>query len=213
MKIFIDFDDVLFNTKVFKNDIQNVFERNGISEKVFNRYYKDDSVKKGDEKIRKYDPKEQIKRIKKAGFETKKIEKEIVRLLGNTRKYLFADGIDFLKKLKKEELYIVSFGDKKFQGEKINNSGIVKYFRKILIVDVSKAVGIRKILSKKNIEPGEALIFLDDRVKFLKDIKKSYPGMVTFHMVRGEGRFLDKNNKYCDFQVKDFREVIKILEE
>lgn len=213
MKIFIDFDDVLFNTKVFKSDIQNIFERNGVSEKVFNRYYKDGSGKKGDEKIRKYDPKKQIKRIKKAGFETKRIEKEIIKLLRNTRKYLFADGVYFLKKLKKEELYIVSFGDKKFQGEKINNSGIAKYFRKIMIVNVSKAVGIKKILSKKNIEPGEALIFLDDRIKFLKDIKRSYPGMVTFHMVRNEGRFFDKNNKYCDFQVKDFNEVIKILEE
>lgn len=213
MKIFVDFDDVLFNTKDFLYDIEDIFKKNGISEKIFRRYYKDGSEKKGDEKVRKYNPKEQIKRIKAAGFETKKAEKEISRLLKHTSKYIFADGIAFLKKLKEEELYIVSFGEKRFQGEKIKNSGIGKYFKKILIVDVSKAVGIKKVLSKKNIEPGEALIFLDDRVKFLRDIKKSYPGMVTFHMIREEGRFSDSKNKYCDFQVKDFNEVIKFIEE
>lgn len=212
MKIFIDFDDVLFNTKVFKDDIMDIFKRNGISEKIFSRYYKDGSEKKGDEKVRKYNPREQIKRIRMAGFETKKIEKEIIKLLKNTQKYLFSDGIYFLKKFKKEELYVVSFGDKKFQREKIKNSGIEKYFKKILIVDFSKAVGIKNILRNKSIKQGEALIFLDDRVKFLKDIKKSYPGMVTIHIKRREGRFSDKETKYCDFTAEDFDEVLKIIE-
>ena len=131
-------------------------------------------------------------------------------MIKDTKKYLFRDGVAFLEELKNEELYVVSYGDKKFQDEKINNSGIGKYFKKILIIDVSKAVAIRKILKNKRIE-GEALIFIDDRTKFLKDIKQSYPGMVTFLFKRPEGRYSDSMTRHCDFEVKNFNEVLEII--
>jgi FMN phosphatase YigB (HAD superfamily) len=212
MKIFIDFDDVLFNTKQFVEDIKKIFEKNGVSEAVFRKYYRE-QPKKGDEKVRKYNPYEQIKRIKDLGIETKGIERDFGKLLKNTSKYSFRDGIKFLKEFKNEDLYIVSFGNRKFQGEKINNSGIGKYIREILIIEASKAVGIKRILRRRNLEPGEALIFLDDRVKFLKDIKKSYPGMVTFLMKRKEGRYDDERTKYCDFEVENFNEASEIIKD
>lgn len=211
MKIFIDFDDVLFNTKDFKNDIVSIFKKNGVSEKIFKKYYKEFPAKKKKGEVRKYNPREQIKKIKALGIDTRGIEKDFSKLLKNVRKYIFNDGIRFLKKFKKEEMYVVSYGDKKFQKEKIENSGIVKYFRRVIIADSSKAVGIKKILRHKNIEQGEALIFLDDRVKFLKDIKKSYPGMVTIHMSRKEGRFFEKKTIYCDFEAENFDEATKII--
>lgn len=212
MKIFIDFDDVLFNTKDFKNDIRRIFEKNGVSEKIFSKYYKEFPTRKKKGEIRKYNPREQIRKIKKLGIKIGGIERDFSNLLKKSKKYIFNDGIKFLNKFKKEELYIVSYGDKKFQTEKIENSGIGNYFKKILIADTSKAVGIRKALRNKNIEPGEAIIFIDDRVKFLRDIKKSYPGMVTIHMKRKEGRFFDKKTRYCDFEAENFDEAIKILE-
>jgi len=211
MKIFIDFDDVLFNTKSFVVDIKKIFEKNGVSEEIFKKYYRDSEVKKGEGIVRKYNPYKQIERIKTQGFKTQKIEKEFRKLLKDTRKYLFEDGMEFLKEFKDEDLYVVSYGDKKFQEEKINNSGIAKYFKKIIIVDVSKAVAIRKILKNKNIKNREALIFIDDREKFLKDIKKSYPGMATFLMKRIEGRYNDERTNYCDFEVKSFDEILNMI--
>ena len=210
MKIFIDFDDVLFNTKQFIADVKGVFERNGVSEEIFKKYYKDLEIKKGEGTVRKYNPYKQIERIKAQGFETGKIEKEFPELIKDTRKYLFEGALPFLEEMKNEDLYIVSFGDKRVQEEKINNSGISGYFKKILIVDVSKAVAIRKILKDKSIKKGEALIFIDDREKFLKDIKKSYPGMVTFLMKNPQGRYDDERTKYCDFEVKSFEEIMAI---
>lgn len=212
MKIFIDFDDALFDTKMFVNDIQGIFEKNGIPEKMFKKYYKELPAKEGDERVKKYNPYKQIRRIRSLGIETKGIEKGFRKLISDTKRYLFKDGVDFLKRFQKEDLYIVSFGDSKFQKEKIKNSGIGKYFKKVLIIGVSKAVGIRKILKSRNLEPGEALIFIDDRAKFLKDIKKSYPGMVTFLLKRSEGRYDDKKTKYCDFEVKNFDDVVEIFE-
>lgn len=211
MRIFIDFDDVLFNTKQLTRDIINVFEKNGVSEEIFKKYYKDPTAEKKKNIVRKYSPYDQIKRIDKKEINTKGIKKELPKIIKDTRKYLFEDGVRFSKELKDEGLYIVSFGDGRFQKEKINNSGIAKYFKKIIIVDVSKAVAIRKILKNENIKNGEALIFIDDREKFLKDIKKSYPGMVTFLMKRIEGRYNDKRTNYCDFEVKNFDEILSII--
>lgn len=211
MKIFIDFDDVLFNTRNFVADIKNIFERNGVSEEIFRKYYKDLELKKGEKTVRKYNPYKQIERIKAQGFDMKEAEKEFSNIIRSAKNYLFRDSIKFLKEFKGDDLYVVSYGDKKFQEEKINNSGIAKYFKKIIIVDESKAVAIRKILKNKNIKKGEALIFIDDREKFLKDIKKSYPGMATFLMKRIEGRYNDERTNYCDFEVKSFDEILNII--
>ncbi len=213
MKIFIDFDDVLFNTKNFVEDIKKIFEKHGVSETLFKRYYKELPAKKGDEKVRKYNPYKQMERVKALGIETKGIEKEFKKLVKNTKNYLFEDGVKFLREFEDEDLYVVSFGNKKFQGEKIKNSGIGKYIKRTLIIEASKAIGIRKILRRKNLKPGEALIFVDDRAKFLKDIKKTYPGMVTFLMKRKEGRYDDKRTKYCDFEMENFNQAIDIIKD
>jgi FMN phosphatase YigB (HAD superfamily) len=133
------------------------------------------------------------------------------KLLKNTDKYIFKDGINFIEKMKKEQLYVVSYGDDKFQKKKIINSGIRHYFKKIMIAEDTKAVAIKKVLKKRKLENSEALIFIDDREKFLRDIKKSYPGMVTFLFGRPEGRYKDKLSRYCDFEVGNFKEVLNII--
>lgn len=211
MKVFIDFDDVLFDTRSFYEGIKNIFLKNGISEELFKKYYRDPREKNEKGIIRKYNPRKQIQRIKAQGYEIGKIEKEFSRLVKNTKKYIFKDGVTFLKELRNEDLYIVSYGNKKFQKEKIINSGISGYFKKISIADNTKAIAIRKILKNKKIKTGDALIFIDDRAKFLRDIKKSYPGMVTFLMKRPEGRYDDKMTKYCDFETKNFSEILSII--
>ena len=211
MIIFFDFDDVLFNTKKFVGDIKKIFEKNGVSEEIFLKYYKEPETEKNKGIIRKYNPYKQIERIKALGLEIENIEKDFMKLVGNTKKYVFKEGIEFLNEVRDEELYIISFGDSRFQKEKIENSGISQYFKKISIVDFSKAVEIRKILRNKKIKEGEALIFIDDRVKFLEDIKKSYPGMATFLFKHPEGRYDDAKTSACDFEVKSFEEILKMI--
>ena len=211
MKIFIDFDDVLFNTKLFYEGIKNVFFENGISEEMFEKYYKDPETEKKRGIIQKYNPYKQIEKIGKTGIGTKKLKRDFSDFIKNTSQYIFEDGIEFLKKVKNEDLYIISYGDKKFQNEKIINSGISKYFKRILIAETTKAAAIRKILNKKAKE-GEALIFIDDRERFLSDIKESYPGMVTFLFSNSLGRYNDEKTGHCDFKVKNFNEILKIIE-
>lgn len=211
MKIFIDFDDVLFNTNDFYESIKNIFLKNGVSEKIFLKYYKDPKLSREKGIVRKYNPYKQIERISKLGIETCKIKKDFSKLLKDAKKYVFKDGVMFLEKVKNEDLYIVSFGDSRFQKEKITGSGIAKYFKKISVADTTKAIAIRKILKNKKPKIGEALIFIDDRAKFLRDIKKSYPGMVTILFKSPLGRYDDEKTSYCDFEVESFGEILKMI--
>jgi len=211
MKIFIDFDDVLFNTKLFYEGIKNVFFENGISEEIFKKYYKDPEIEKKRGIIQKYNPYKQIEKIGKIGIETKKLKRDFSNFIKNTSQYIFEDGIEFLEKMKNEDLYIISYGDRKFQNEKIINSGIAKYFKRISIAETTKAAAIRKILKDKKVKEGEALIFIDDRERFLRDIKESYPGMVTFLFSNSLGRYNDEKTGHCDFKVKNFNEILKII--
>ena len=40
MKVFIDFDDVLFNTKKFIEDMEVIFQKHGISKNIFMKHTK-----------------------------------------------------------------------------------------------------------------------------------------------------------------------------
>jgi len=137
MKIFIDFDDVLFNTKNFIEDIKNIFKKFGISEKIFYETYRD-RIRNSDnknEEMRTYDPLFNFKKIKeKIKIDTKKLENDFNILIKNTSKYIFGDTENFFRNVDKKNIFILSFGKNKFQEEKIINSGIGKYINKIIVV-------------------------------------------------------------------------------
>jgi FMN phosphatase YigB (HAD superfamily) len=215
MKIFIDFDDVLFNTKNFVKDIKKIFYKFGISEKLFYETYKNRDVnpEKAGKHLHTYDPHLQFEKIRnKLGIDTKPLEKEFENFTKNTGKYIFKDARAFLKNKNKKDLFIISFGTNKFQKKKIKNSGITKHFSKIIILgQKTKSQAIRKTLGEKKIKSQEPLYFLDDRVQFLEEVKNKQPFVKTFLVHRKEGRFEDKITKCCDWKVRDLREAQKII--
>ena len=212
MKIFIDFDDVLFNTKNFIADIKEIFIKHGISESVFNETYKKSDKFSGkiDGSMRTYDPAFQFKKIReKIKTDTKQVENKFETFIKDTSGYIFKDAGGFLGKIKKKDVFILSFGTNKFQKEKIKNSGIKKYFNKIIIIShAKKSEAIGKIIGKSK----EPFYFIDDRVKFLEEVKIKYPFAKTFLVKRKEGRYCDEKNKYCDFEAHNLKKVEKIIE-
>ena len=211
MKLFIDFDDVLFNTRNFTKDIKILFLKHGIPENIFNETYKNANRFSGkiDKRMRTYDPSFQIKKIRdKIKINTKQLENDFKILIKDTSRYIFKDVNTFLGKIEKKNLFILSFGTNKFQKEKIKNSGIKKYFNKVIIVDYAekwKAIG--KIIGKSS----KTFYFIDDRVKFLEEVKIKYPFAKTCLAKRKEGRYSDEKNKYCDFEAHDLNEVQEII--
>ncbi len=209
--IFIDFDDVLFHSAQFIQDEKNIFWKYGISETLFRKYYyqyvKDDE--KG--KVRRYDLNKQIQGIKKElNIDEEKLKKELIKLLSDTRRYIFEDGLLFVKKFQQQALYIVSFSQTDFQRKKIKNSGLAEYFQEIVITDGNKGMVLNKILQKRENKNKEAY-FIDDKNQHISEIKSKLPIVNTILMKRVEGRYQNESSKNCDYTVKNFEEVNKIL--
>lgn len=203
MKIFIDFDDVVFDTKEFKNDLIKIFGENGISQKDFFLSYK--SAKKA---APFYKLENQVEFLNKAGEirNLKNLRRSLGIFMRDLKGYIFKDALNFLEKLSNRDLYILSYGDKDFQAEKIKNSKIAHYFKKIIITNKNKAKAIKDLISN----PKENYFFIDDKIEHLKEMK-NMRGMSLFYLKRdmAEKKLDIKNCKI--YKVKNFREISTII--
>jgi len=213
VKIIIDFDDVLFNTRDFRNDLRDIFLRSDITKQVFEKCYYG-AAKINRRNLEKYDADKHIRAIEKhLGTKLPVVRRKIKRLLKNCGCYVFSDAIKFLKHFrnKKIRIYLVSYTNTAFQQEKIACSGLGKYFKKVILTRGLKSEGINRLLRAKKIKRSELIYFLDDRAEQIKDVKKKHPYIKTIFVQRSEGRYRDKINKYCDFRIKNFEEAYPII--
>lgn len=210
MKIFIDFDDVLFDAKKFRKDLKKIFLKNGVKRDQFeDTYYTFE--KKGWETGRYYYPKDQIRRLKKDfKVNTQKLEKEIFRLLLDLRKYLFFDAGWFLRKFSKKDLFLITYGHKKFQKDKIVGSMIGKYFKKIIISKENKLLEIVRVMRVWGLKK-EGVIFIDDKPEHLKKIEKKAKSIKTIHMRRPQGRYSKDKCRHSDCEAKNLKQAYKII--
>ncbi|MFA7209535.1 MAG: HAD hydrolase-like protein [Parcubacteria group bacterium] len=210
MKIFIDFDDVLFNTKKFKDDYLEVFAAYGISKEVFERFYYDPQSVGG---IKKYDPIRHIGRIFKKEKEIgKNLEKSVMDFVSDTSRYVFPDVTGFLKKFRKEELFIVSYSLTDFQKAKISNSGIGDFFKAIEIGSELKEKAVAGLIDREGIDLSkENVYFIEDRISHIESVKRKYPVIRTILLKRKEGRYADGKNELCDFEVENLEQAEKII--
>ncbi|HAV11718.1 MAG TPA: hypothetical protein DCX32_04245 [Candidatus Moranbacteria bacterium] len=206
--IFIDFDDVLFNTKRFKEDLQNLFFQHGISREVFEKYYHNPDQKKI---LKTYDPWNHLEMIRKGeGIDTEKAKKELEEFMVDTTAYLFGDSRNFLKSFSGEFVCIVSYGESQFQEMKIGECGIGTYCEKVQITDELKSMVIEKILKDKNPQD-ENVFFIEDRIEQIEDVKKKFPFVKTIFMRRSEGRYHDALTQFCDFEAASLKEAEGII--
>jgi hypothetical protein len=208
MKIFIDFDDVILDTKKLKEDMISEFRKLGISRKTFFELY--EKSKEDDGGFRTYYYQKHLSLMsKKTGIAKNVFLKIFWGIIKNSSKYIFRDVVPFLENFKKEDVHLISYGKNKYQKTKIINSGLKNYFQKIIAMAAPKHKSIIKIIGKN--KAGEKLYFIDDRVKFIEEVKKNVPRIKTFLLKRNEGRFKDKKTKYCDYEVKNLSQVLKII--
>ena len=208
--IFLDFDDVIFYSKKFIKDYKNIFSRYGVSEEIFKKHYYQYFKNKTGEKVRRYNLTSHLAGIKKElGINTEKLEKEIIKFIEDTSKYIFKDVIFFLKEFKRSDLILISFSKTEFQKIKINNSKVVNFFKKIIITNGSKSTEVLKII--KDNKTKKEHFFIDDRVDYVSEVKKKVPTINTILVRRKEGRYKEPTNRYCDYEVKNLKEALKII--
>ena len=197
MKIFIDFDDVLFNTRDFKKDLIDIFIHNGVNE----RQFIEESYWDG-----RYNLEKQIKSVeKKYKTDGDKLRKDTELFFEDLGQYVFADVIPFLQKMNSKDLILISYGDKKIQTEKIKQAGLDGYFNKIVITH-DKAEAIIKILEKRE-DKNERMYFVDDRNKYIEEVKRTLPEITTILIKRPEGRYNEESEDKADIVVNNLQEV------
>lgn len=209
MLIFLDFDDVLFNTKRFKADYFKLFKKRGIAKSIFEKFYYDPLDER---KTKSYSPSAHIKRIcNQTQLDYREFEAATMQFTRDTSKYVFKDTIKFLDNLSQGELCLISFSKTNFQKSKIFNSGLTKYFSQIKIVNELKGKEIKKIIKNKYNSINKEIYFIDDRVEHIADAKIKNPDVATILFIRKEGQHHDRKNKFCDYSVKSTKEILKII--
>ena len=205
MRIVLDFDHTLYSTKSLYEAIKAVFGKLGVDGELFQQTFQ---LSKGTG--RDYKPARQIRLIaKQIGIEESKLQKEFNKILKISPKFFYTDTIEFLKKHQKEDkLFMLSYGEEKFQKQKVDSVKIKKYFKRIKITrDIGKAKPFKMFLSKK-----EPILFVEDNPQALLEVKKAYPRVITARIRRGEGKYAEApDNKYIDFQVKNLQELEAII--
>ena len=198
MKIYIDFDGTLFDTDKYNQDFINLFNKYGITNETF--INERDAIFNKDNLFDLYKLAEHL--IKKYNL-NKEIKSKILNILNTS--YIYPEIFECLNILnnKKYKLYILTYGNIKFQETKINCSNISKYFKEILITEKDK--------SKLNIDY-EKSIFIDNNPEEIIKFKKA--GAKKIIRIKRKSDKYSKKNCNIDgiHECKDFNEIIKLME-
>ncbi len=205
MKIIFDFDYTLFSTKKLFDSLREEFKGSGVSDKLFSETFQKSKGPIG------YNPENQSKLIieEKPELNLKKLKRVFKKIISRADQFVYPDVLPVLRNLKKEnELILLSYGEKKFQKEKIENSKIIKYFNKIIITqDINKVSDLKKILKEK-----EVGLFVEDAPNTLYEAKKVFPNLITVRIKREEGKYIkEPDNKNIDFVIRDLDGLKKII--
>ncbi|PIR68069.1 hypothetical protein COU49_02730 [Candidatus Nomurabacteria bacterium CG10_big_fil_rev_8_21_14_0_10_35_16] len=172
MKYIFDFDDTLFLTFKLKAWIITCLEKAGFSKEVAQNYYEYRN------KNKPFSLKDLlIFLFEKENITTTTFNVVYEEIMSICEKILNTELIEKVKKIRKEDCYLVSNGDQEFQMDKIERSGIKELFSEIHITNGSKKIAIEKICDSNKNEP---VIFIDNKAEFFEDLDfKKYPNLKT----------------------------------
>ena len=168
MKVIFDFDDVLFyNTKLFKEHMYSCLEKAGVPRDESESFYKET---RGERKLHG-------NQFSLKGFIATLLEKKEIKtvsgkkiyedILGKIKNSLNTELIEIVKKVGKDNCYLVSNGDIEYQADKVRESGIEELFREFYPIPGTKKEIVEEICQRHKDEP---VIFIDDRPYYFEDL-------------------------------------------
>lgn len=171
MKYIFDFDDVLFNnTAQFKEHMFKTLASIGIPEDEARKYYKEARSKGFC--LQKFIA-ELLKQYNIINANPQEIHKTIIT---GCKDFVNTELIELVKKLGKENCFIVTNGEEDFQQIKITQSQIGHLFKEIYTTPGSK----KDIIEKICLQHEEGIIFIDNASVFFEDLDfQKYPNLKT----------------------------------
>ncbi|HTE48889.1 MAG TPA: HAD family hydrolase [Candidatus Paceibacterota bacterium] len=163
MKVIFDFDGVLFNTKEFLRHLYACLEREGVSNTSTNEYYN----KVGGTQF-------SLKKLLSHFSVRANLYEEI---LGESKNFINKELLKIVRKLGRENCYMITHANKEWQLDKIKSTGIGSFFSEIIIVSESKKEAVEKICA---LNINEEVVFIDDKTKYFEGLDfKKYPNLKT----------------------------------
>ena len=89
------------------------------------------------------------------------------KLMSESPNFVNQEILKLIRKAGKENCYMVTYGDKEFQKEKIEKSGVSKLFSEIFIVQNGKKEAVESICAKHS---EEQVLFIDDKAEHFEDL-------------------------------------------
>ncbi len=169
MKIIFDFDDVLFNNKKFKKHLFLLLASRGYhdAEKIYETWRSTGEA---------FDIFRFLRSLDTSLTDTK-VEEFYEEILGFCGECINEKVLEIMKEVGGDNCYILTNGIERFQKDKIQRSIGLDMAKEIIIVRGSKKEEIKEICVRY---PSEEIIFVDDKVLYLNDIKgEGYENLKT----------------------------------
>lgn len=202
---FIDLDDTLFKTFLFKEDIFNCFARCGVTLDDYKKTYAQ-AVFGPMVGYFDYTFKKHADILRDLGYQIP--DTTIIELDGLLKKnYNFEEAEDFVVAIKKisKKMILLTAGERGLQNKKISGSGLAKYFDVVEIIEGGKSQKIFELA-----DSASKILFVNDNVQENIQIKKDLPNIIlvgTKHRVRWpEDDYATSEIPYFDSltEVKDY---------
>jgi FMN phosphatase YigB (HAD superfamily) len=168
-KIFLDFDNTLYDNNRQQADIYAVIESlSGVAASDIRKEYltfKRDSHSEGE----LYTPERLLARleVKYAHFPVDAVRTQMAEILSRGQEYLFPDTVEFLKSHHGTPRVLLTYGDAEWQNFKIENSGLLSHIDEVVIS------GDKHERIKERMDEGEEeVIFVDDKPVYFEDVRK-----------------------------------------
>lgn len=164
MKYIFDIDGVLFYTDKFVKHEHFCLGKVGISTELAESLYKKNRGAGQLFSLKKF-----IKDLSEQSKLSGKIDEKILfeKIMGKCESFVNKKLLKFIKKAGKKNCYVVSYGGKEFQTEKMKRAKLLKFFKEVIIVPGSKRSAVEKICAKYSNEP---VIFIDDKATHFEDL-------------------------------------------
>lgn len=204
-KIFIDFDNTIFDTEKFRQKIFKVFDEVGCSLSTVDEEYK---IAYSDYH---YSPYKHMNLLaERTNFDTTETKYLLDQIFREVSDCIFPDAVDFLRSIDHQtfEFNLLSMGDTEFQSLKINNSDVQKHFSHIYITDKQKWDYLSNLISHR-----EPFIFIDDRADTVNHVGEHFPRSLAIEINRINipSDPLEPKVQYGNIIISNFDQLLEII--
>ncbi|MCI8654636.1 MAG: HAD hydrolase-like protein [Clostridia bacterium] len=202
MKYYIDLDYTMLDTVKFHNERYQLLESYGIpkeEQKEMEKY-----IEQVENKLMNLDYL-CTKLCEKYKLPKEEILTKLHKIIDNCYIYLYNDTIEFLEylKSKENEIYVLTWGDKQLQEQKVNGARIKKYMNEVITTEELK---YKIDIDYKN------GIFIDDNPRDLEGLYANNPKQVI-RIKRVGAKYSEKPINVDIKEYKDFKELQQDLEQ